>query len=91
MVDTFASGAGRNKLAAALLAFFLGGFGAHWFYLGRRDWGSFYLVAFLLSVLTAAIFIGFIGFVFVGGLCLYDFISLLSLSESEFQAKYNNG
>ncbi|NLZ18251.1 MAG: NINE protein [Desulfobulbaceae bacterium] len=34
---------GKNKLAAALFAIFLGGFGIHKFYLGRIGWGLIYL------------------------------------------------
>ena len=36
----------RNKVAAALLAFFLGGFGVHRFYLGRSVSGFVYLLFF---------------------------------------------
>jgi len=35
---------GRSKLAAVLLAFFLGGFGIHKFYLGQTGWGIIYLL-----------------------------------------------
>ena len=35
---------GRSKLAALLLAFFLGGFGIHKFYLGQIGWGLLYLL-----------------------------------------------
>ncbi len=34
---------GRNRLAAALFAIFLGGLGVHKFYLGRIGWGLIYL------------------------------------------------
>lgn len=34
----------KSKLAAALLAFFLGGLGIHKFYLGKTLWGIIYLV-----------------------------------------------
>ena len=36
--------ASRSKTLATLLALFFGGFGAHWFYLGRRRRGWIYLV-----------------------------------------------
>lgn len=29
---------GKNKMVAALLAFFLGGFGIQWFYLGKKSY-----------------------------------------------------
>ena len=34
----------HNRVAAALLAFFLGGFGIHKFYLGKWGWGLVYLL-----------------------------------------------
>ena len=34
----------HNRLAAILLAFFLGGFGVHKFYLGQTWWGIVYLL-----------------------------------------------
>lgn len=36
----------KSRVAAILLAFFLGGFGVHKFYLGRVGWGILYLVFF---------------------------------------------
>lgn len=81
--------AGRSRLAAALLAFFLGGFGAHWFYLGRSDWAAFYLAGTVLSFFLSFVFLGLVGFLFIGILCLYDFITLLSMNEAEFQIRYN--
>ncbi|MBL0708649.1 MAG: TM2 domain-containing protein [Sulfurimonas sp.] len=35
---------GKSKIAAALLAFFLGGFGIHKFYLGQIGFGILYLL-----------------------------------------------
>ncbi len=46
--DTLPSNSGakpaKNKLAAALLAIFLGGFGAHKFYMGNTKMGICYLL-----------------------------------------------
>ncbi|WP_334177048.1 NINE protein [Pseudoxanthobacter sp.] len=64
----------RNKLAAALLAFFLGGFGIHRFYLGRPVSGFFYLL-FCWTVIPAIL--GFI-----------EAILLLMMSEERFAQKY---
>lgn len=36
----------RNRVAAILIGFFLGGFGAHWFYVGNVRRGLMYLVFF---------------------------------------------
>lgn len=65
----------KNKLLAALLAFFLGGLGIHKFYLGRTGAG----IAMLLFCWTGIPAI--IAFV--------DFIVLLCLSDQEFMQKYN--
>ena len=65
---------GRNRVIAALLALFLGGFGIHKFYLGRAGWGVVYLLlcwTFIPAVL------GFI-----------DCILLLMMSEARFVQKY---
>lgn len=68
---------GRSKIAAALLAFFLGGLGAHKFYLGRWGWGIVYLLFFwtLLPQLVS----------------LVEFVLLLVMPEEKFQAKYGGG
>ncbi|MCC6347175.1 MAG: NINE protein [Nitrospirales bacterium] len=67
---------GKSKLAAALFALFLGGFGIHKFYLGKIGWGIVYLLfcwTFVPSI------IGFI-----------EGILLLVMSESDFNKKYGN-
>ena len=64
----------KNKFVAFLLAFFLGGFGAHKFYLGKPMWGIVYLVlcwTYIPSIIA-----------FVEGL-IY-----LCTSDKDFQAKY---
>ena len=68
---------GKNKLVAALLAFFLGVFGAHHLYLGSVATA---LVTFVVCVVTCGI--GAI-------LPFIEFILLLVMSEEEFDAKYN--
>ena len=67
---------GKSKLAAALLALFLGGFGIHKFYLGRVGWGIAYLL-FCWTFIPAIV--GFI-----------EGILLLVMSDSEFNEKYGN-
>ena len=42
---------GKSRIAAALLAFFLGGFGVHKFYLGQVGLGILYLIFFFLRYL----------------------------------------
>jgi TM2 domain-containing membrane protein YozV/RNA polymerase subunit RPABC4/transcription elongation factor Spt4 len=67
----------KSKTAAALLALFLGGFGAHRFYLGQIGLGFLYLV-FCWTIVPWII-------------ALIEFIEFLVMSEEEFAAKYNHG
>lgn len=66
----------RDKIVAALLAFFLGGFGIQWFYLGRTIYG-------ILSILFCWTFIPSV-------ISFIHFIILLISSDASFDAKYNN-
>jgi TM2 domain-containing membrane protein YozV len=65
----------KSKTTAAILAFFLGGFGVHRFYLGQPALGVVYL---LMSWTFIPVFIG-----------LIDFIILLTYSDQKFNSKYN--
>jgi TM2 domain-containing membrane protein YozV len=65
---------GRNRILAALLAFFLGGFGVHKFYLGQIGLGILYLLFCwtLIPVIVA----------------LIEFLIFLFMSDEEFNRKY---
>lgn len=65
---------GKNKIAAALLAFFLGAFGIHKFYLGQIGLG---IVYFLFCWTFIPAIIAFI-----------EFILLLTMSDETFNMKY---
>jgi len=65
---------GKNRVAAALLAIFLGGFGIHKFYLGRAGAGVLYLI-FFWTLIPAVV-------AFVEGI-LY-----LTMSDADFGARY---
>lgn len=65
---------GKNKIAAALLAFFLGGFGIHKFYLGQVGMGVLYLI-FCWTFIPALV-----GFV--------EGIIYLTMSDESFNNKY---
>lgn len=66
----------KDKTSAALLAFFLGGFGAHKFYLGQTGAGVVYLL-FCWTFIPA--FVAFI-----------EFILLLTMSEEAFNLRFNH-
>lgn len=65
----------RNKVVAALLAFFLGGFGIHKFYLGENVAGIIYLLFFWTLI--------------PGLIAFFDFLGLLLMSDRAFEVKYN--
>lgn len=72
---TLSGGVGeKSRITAALLAFFLGGFGVHKFYLGRTGAGILYLLFFWTFIPA---FIAFI-----------EFIIYLTMSDEAFTAKY---
>ncbi len=66
---------GRNKIAAGLLGILLGGLGAHKFYLGQIGLGILYLI-FCWTFIPAII-------------GLIEGIVYLSMSDADFNAKYN--
>ncbi|MEO5493538.1 MAG: TM2 domain-containing protein [Sphingomonas sp.] len=68
----------RNKIVAALLAFFLGVFGVHRFYLGRVGSG----VAMLILTCT------FVGVIITGVWAFIDMIRYLIMSDDEFARRY---
>ncbi|RME51278.1 MAG: NINE protein [Deltaproteobacteria bacterium] len=65
----------KSKTFAVILAFFLGGIGAHKFYLGRPGQGLLYLFFCWTGIPSIA--------------ALIDAVVLLSMSDQAFQAKYN--
>ena len=69
---------GRTKIAAALLALFLGVAGAHKFYLGNAKMGIIYILISLTAV----------GLIVTLILSIYDFIILLTMSDADFTGKY---
>jgi TM2 domain-containing membrane protein YozV len=65
----------KNRITAALLAFFLGGFGIHRFYLGQGGLGILHLI-FCWTFIPAII-------------SLIDAIIFLTMSDQAFDQKYN--
>ena len=64
----------KSRITAALLAFFLGGFGVHKFYLGNIMLGLLYLVFFWTFIPAVIAFI--------------EFIIYLTMSDEAFAQKY---
>ena len=65
---------GKSRVAAALFAFFLGGFGGHKFYLGQVGLGILYLIFFWTFIPAIVAFI--------------EFILFLTMSDEAFNQKY---
>jgi TM2 domain-containing membrane protein YozV len=68
----------RNKIVAAVLAFFLGMLGIHRFYLGRTGSG----IVMLVMTITV------VGMLVTGPWSLIDMIRYLLMSDREFAARY---
>lgn len=64
----------KSRIIAALLAFFLGGFGIHKFYLGQIGWGIVYLLFCWTFIPSIVAFI--------------EFIIYLCTSDEDFARKY---
>jgi TM2 domain-containing membrane protein YozV len=73
----------KNKIVAALLAFFLGGLGIHKFYLGYNGAG---LAMLLLSTFGAILL--FIPTIIIGIIAFIEFIIYLVTDEEDFQERY---
>ncbi len=66
----------KSRTTAILLALFLGGLGAHKFYLGQTGWGVAYLI-FCWTLIPALV-------------SLIEGILYITMSDEEFNTKYNN-
>jgi len=82
-------GEGKSKAVAAILAFFLGMFGVHRFYLGRRFLGVLNFVGFFLALLVTIEGRMPWFLVALAILSLADGILLAVMPQSEFDAKFN--
>lgn len=67
----------KKKVAMALMAVLLGGFGIHKFYAGTWGWGLVYLVSFFILPGVSAV------------VAVVECIRVLTLSPEAFDAKYN--
>lgn len=66
---------GKSRVIATLLAIFLGGFGAHWFYLGRRRRGWLYVLGMPLLLLSLYA-------------AWFDALRFLWVDRSEFERRF---
>ena len=73
---------GKSRGVAALLAIFLGTFGAHYFYIGKTTPGVVFLLVSLFSCGTVAWIIAIIS--------LIQGIKMLTMTEEAFEEKYVN-
>ena len=84
---------GKSKKVAGFLAFFLGMWGAHRFYLGKKFLGIVNFLAFFFVLMLAIQEgeVGGFGFALLGILSVIDAILLFVMPQAEFDAKYNAG
>ncbi len=80
---------GKKKFVAALLAFFLGVFGVHRFYLGQRFLGFLYAVTFMILMVATAESRGAPFIAAIGLVAFVDAILLAVRPQAEFDRKYN--
>lgn len=77
----------KNKLAAGLLAIFLGGWGIHKFYLGFTTSGLIYLLTNTIGLAVTWILL-FIPNIVLGVMALIEGIIYLTKSDAEFYQTY---
>jgi TM2 domain-containing membrane protein YozV len=76
----------KNRIVAALLAFFLGGLGIHKFYLGRNGAGLTMLLCSIFGVILL-----FIPSLVMGLIAFIEFIIYLVISDEDFEERYVQG
>lgn len=88
----------KDRVTAALLAFFLGSLGIHLFYLGNTGWGIAFLAFNLvwlfggcvlgLATLGLSMLLWWIGPTVMGVTCLLQTILYLTANDADFHQKY---
>ena len=79
-------GNSKDKIAAGLLAIFLGSIGVHKFYLGGKQQKTAGIIMLVISIVGSCIF--FIGPIIMGIIALIEGIMYLTKDDAEFQATY---
>ena len=77
----------KSRLAATLLAFFLGEFGAHRFYTGKIGTAVVMLVLAIIGIATVWFLVGIAFLVAVGIWALVDFIFAVSGNMKDSQGR----
>ena len=80
----------KEKIIAALLAFFLGEWGIHKFYLNEQEAGKKYLIWCIVGICTSWLVIGLIPLLVLLVKKLVDCFTILFMSDQEFDEKYNS-
>lgn len=80
----------KQKIVAALLAFFLGVWGIHWFYLDNRERGKKYLIWCVVGIVLSFAIIGLIPLLVLAVMSLIDCFTYLFMSDEEFDERYNH-
>jgi TM2 domain-containing membrane protein YozV/cold shock CspA family protein len=81
----------KSKIAAALLAFFLGSLGVHKFYLGKTSAGVIMLICTLCGYFLWFLFLPLLLPVIMGIIAFIEFIIYLVTSDEDFERKYVAG
>ena len=74
----------KSRLAAALLAFFLGGLGIHRFYVGKTGTAVTMLIFTVVGVITIVVVVGWI---FLVAVRLWGFVDLIRILFGNFKDK----
>lgn len=82
-IESGASNGNSKKITAALLAFFLGAFGVHKFYLGYQKQGIIMLLVFLFGWILLGI-----PSLIIAVIAFIEFIVYLIKSDEEFEQTY---
>ncbi len=79
----------KEKVAAGLLAIFLGSLGIHKFYLGGKQQKTSGIIMLVISIAGSCLF--FIGPVVMGIIAFIEGIIYLTKDDADFDATYGHG
>lgn len=80
---------GKEKIAAGLLAIFLGSLGIHKFYLGGKSQKTAGIIMLVITIIGSCLF--FIGPIVMGIIAFIEGIIYLTKDDAEFDATYGHG